>query len=125
MAKKVLIVDDEPAILSLVKFTLEAGGFEVHTCDTGRKAWDEITALKPDLILLDVMLPGIDGYSLMTQISQDEATKHVPVLMLTALESARALFQKFPQIAGFMTKPFKPTELLVTVQDALSKTAGS
>jgi DNA-binding response OmpR family regulator len=123
MANKVLIIDDEPAILSLVKYTLEAGGFEVHTCDSGRRAWDEIARLKPDLLLLDVMLPGVDGYSLMTQISEDGATKAMPVILLTALESARALFQKFPQVVGFMTKPFKPTDLLMTVQDAFSKRA--
>jgi len=123
MAQKVLIIDDEPAILSLVKHTLEKGGFEVHTCDTGRKAWEEITRLKPDLLLLDVMLPGIDGYTLQTQMSADPATKTIPVVMLTALESARALFSKFPQIAGFMTKPFAPSDLLRTVQDVLAKTA--
>ncbi len=125
MAAKILIIDDEPDILGLVKHTLEKGGFEVHTCDSGRRAWDEIAAFKPDLLLLDVMLPGIDGYSLQTRMSQDESTKSIPVILLTALESARALFQKFPQVVGFMTKPFMPSDLLKTVQDVLAKAAGS
>jgi len=123
MAKKILIVDDEPAILSLVKFTLEGGGFEVHTCDSGRRAAEAIDEVKPDLVLLDVMLPGVDGYSLMTSFSQDPAKKAMPVILLTALESARVLFQKFPQVAGFMTKPFKPSDLLRTVQDATAQGA--
>lgn len=125
MAAKILIIDDEPAILGLVKYTLEQGGFEVYVCDSGRRAWDEIAAVKPDLLLLDVMLPGIDGYSLQTRMSQDDSTKNIPVILLTALESARALFQKFPQVVGFMTKPFMPSDLLKTVQDVLAKAAGS
>jgi DNA-binding response OmpR family regulator len=121
MAKKVLVIDDEPEMLNLVKFTLERGGFEVSTCDNGRSAWDAINASKPDLLVLDVMLPGIDGYSLQIKISQDEATKDMPIIVLTALEPSKTLFQKFPQVVGFMTKPFKTEELLEAVQSALSK----
>jgi DNA-binding response OmpR family regulator len=127
MPHRILIIDDEPAILGLVKYTLEKGGFEVRTCDSGREAWDEIVKVKPDLLLLDVMLPGIDGYSLETQLAQDESTKALPVILLTALESVRPLFERFPQVVGYMTKPFKPAELLQAVVDALAKTkpAGS
>ena len=97
----------------------------MHVCDSGRRAWDEIVAFKPDMLLLDVMLPGIDGYSLQMRLSQDDSTKDIPVILLTALESARALFQKFPQVVGLMTKPFVPSDLLKSVQDALAKSAGS
>lgn len=121
MTKKVLVIDDEPEMLNLVKFTLERGGFEVSTCDNGRAAWDAILASKPDLLVLDVMLPGIDGYSLQIKISQDEATKDMPIIVLTALEPSKTLFQKFPQVVGFMTKPFKTEELLEAVQSALAK----
>jgi len=121
MAKKVLVIDDEPEMLNLVKFTLERGGFEVSTCDNGRQAWDAITSFKPDLLVLDVMLPGIDGYSLQIKISQEAATKEMPIIVLTALEPSKTLFQKFPQVVGFMTKPFKTEELLEAVQSALAK----
>lgn len=121
MSKKVLVIDDEPEMLNLVKFTLERGGFEVSTCDTGRQAWDAITSFKPDLLVLDVMLPGIDGYSLQIKISQDPATKDMPIVVLTALEPSKTLFQKFPQVVGFMTKPFKTEELLETVSGALNR----
>jgi DNA-binding response OmpR family regulator len=123
MPKKVLVIDDEPEMLSLVKFTLERGGFEVSTCDNGRQAWDAINKIKPDLLILDVMLPGIDGYSLQIKISQDGALKSMPIIVLTALEPSKTLFQKFPQVAGFMTKPFKTDELLETAQKALDKAA--
>ena len=121
MAKKVMVIDDEPEMLNLVKFTLERGGFEVGTCDNGRQAWDAIVAFKPDLLILDVMLPGIDGYSLQIKLAQELATKEMPIIVLTALEPAKTLFQKFPQVVGFMTKPFKTEELLENVQTALAR----
>ena len=121
MAKKVLVIDDEPEMLNLVKFTLEKGGFEVSTCDNGRHAWDEILRVKPDLLVLDVMLPGIDGYSLQLKISQDAATKDMPIIILTALEPSKTLFQKFPQVVGFMTKPFKTEDLLQTAKNAFGR----
>lgn len=125
MAKRILVIDDEPEMLSLVKYTLEQAGFEVHTCDNGRTAWDEIAKVKPDVLVLDVMLPGIDGYSLQLKMSQDPATKDLPIVILTALEPSRTLFQKFPQVVGFMTKPFKTEELLKTVQAAAEGRVGS
>lgn len=125
MAKKILVIDDELEMLNLVKFTLERGGFEVSTCDNGRNAWDAITKVKPDLLILDVMLPGIDGYSLQLKISKDNSMKNMPIIVLTALEPSKTLFQKFTQVVGFMTKPFKTEELLEAVQNAVSKSTPS
>ena len=125
MAKKVLVIDDEPEMLNLVRYTLERAGYEVSTCDNGRQAWDVIIKTNPDLLILDVMLPGIDGYSLQIKISQDNATKNIPIIVLTALEPSKTLFQKFTQVAGFMTKPFKTDALLDTVQKTLGKTPGT
>ncbi len=124
MAKKVLVIDDEPEILNLVKYTLEHGGFEVFTCDNGRHAWDEIAKVKPDVLVLDVMLPGIDGYSLQLKIAAEPSTKDLPIVILTALEPSKTLFQKFPQVVAFMTKPFKTEDLLKTVSDACAKASG-
>jgi DNA-binding response OmpR family regulator len=121
MSKRVLVIDDEPEMLDLVKYTLEKGGFDVSTCDNGRNAWDEIGRVKPDLLVLDVMLPGIDGYSLQLKLAQEPSTKNLPIIVLTALEPSRTLFQKFPQVVGFMTKPFKTDELLAAAQAATSK----
>jgi DNA-binding response OmpR family regulator len=121
MANRIMAIDDEPEMLSLVKFTLERAGYEVGTCDNGRQAWDAIIQFKPELLILDVMLPGIDGYSLQVKLAQEAATKDMPIIVLTSLEPAKTLFQKFPQVAGFMTKPFKPEELLENVQMALAR----
>ena len=119
--KKILVVDDEPEMLSLIRFTLEQGGFEVVTCDSGRHAWNAIIDNKPDLLVLDVMLPGIDGYSLQIKISQDDQTKNIPIIVRTALEPSKTLFKKFPQVGGFMTKPFKTDDLLGNVEKAIGK----
>jgi CheY-like chemotaxis protein len=67
------------------------------------------------------MLPGIDGYSLQIKISQDPATRELPIIVLTALEPSKTLFQKFPQVVGFMTKPFKTEDLLQTAQQAVAR----
>jgi len=121
MSKKVLVIDDEPEMLSLIRFTLEQGGYEVVTCDNGRHAWNAILQNKPAMLVLDVMLPGIDGYSLQIKISQDEHTKDIPIVVLTALEPSKTLFKKFPQVVGFMTKPFNTDELLAKVVETIGK----
>ncbi len=123
MAKKVLVVDDEPEMVNLIRYTLEQGGYEVFSCDNGRAAMEEIGRVSPDLLVLDVMLPGVDGYSLQNAIAQDEKAKKIPVVVLTALEPSRALFQKFPQVACFMTKPFKPEDLLEAANSATGHSA--
>ena len=116
--KKILIIDDEPEILDLVRLALEKATYQVITCDTGRRAWDVIQQEKPDLIVLDVMLPGIDGYSLQIKMSQESSTRDIPIIVLTALEPSRTLFKKFSQVVAFMTKPFKTEELLENVRTA-------
>ena len=124
MAKRILVIDDESDMLNLIRYTLEHVGYEVTTCDNGRDAWDALLKTKPDLLLLDVMLPGVDGYSLQLKISQDDATKNVPIIVLTALEPSKTLFQKFSQVRGFMTKPFRTDALVEAVEKAIGKAAG-
>jgi CheY-like chemotaxis protein len=119
MAKKVLVIDDEKERLDLVRLTLEQAGYDVSSCDNGRQAWASIVENRPALLVLDLMLPGIDGYSLQIKISQDPQTKDIPILVLTALEPSNALFQKLPQAIGFMTKPFNPNDLLAKVQETI------
>ncbi|MBI4055171.1 MAG: response regulator [Elusimicrobia bacterium] len=116
--KTILVIDDEPEILDLVRISLERESYRCATCSSGRLAWETIQQEKPDLIILDVMLPGIDGYSLQLKMSQDENTKKIPIIVLTALEPSRTLFRKFPQVSAFMTKPFRAEELLENVRTA-------
>lgn len=119
MAKTVLVIEDEPTILSFVKETLELEGYTVATWDNGRGAWNEINRVKPSLLILDLMLPGFDGYSLQLKLSQDPATKDMPVIVMTAEAAAKPLFEKFPQVAAFLKKPFKADELLAAARRAV------
>jgi DNA-binding response OmpR family regulator len=125
VSKKVLVIDDEPEMLNLIQYTLEKGGYAVAVCSNGREAFGRIETEKPDLVILDVMLPGIDGYSLQLKISQAESTKKIPIIVLTALEPSKTLFAKFPQVAGFMTKPFRTDDLIAKVQSVLGAGNGS
>jgi DNA-binding response OmpR family regulator len=121
MGNKILLVDDDPEISSLVQYALEAAGHQIQICDNGREVVDALRTYKPELLLLDVMLPGIDGYSLANLISEDAATKEIPIIVLSALEPSRTMFQKFPQVSAFMTKPFNTDDLLEAVKTALAK----
>jgi CheY-like chemotaxis protein len=120
MAKKVLAIDDDSNALNTIKNSLEQGGFEVHTCDTGRRALDEIRRLKPNLVILDILLPGIDGFTLQSKISQQPETMDIPIIVLTGLEQAKPLFDNVPQVVGFMTKPFRGEELVELAHKAVA-----
>lgn len=119
---RILIIDDEPEILDLVRMILEGEGHEICCCPSGRQAWDSITTQNPDLVILDIMLPGVDGYSLQLQMAQEESTRQVPVLILTALEPARTLFVNAPNVVGFISKPFRSENLMVKVREILGRT---
>lgn len=115
------MVDDDPEISSLVQYTLESMGHQVQVCDNGREVMDTLRSYKPDLLLLDVMLPGIDGYSLANLITEDAATKDLPIIVVSALEPSRTMFQRFSQVTAFLTKPFNTDDLMEAVKTALAK----
>ncbi|MBI5743399.1 MAG: response regulator [Elusimicrobia bacterium] len=119
MGEKLLVVDDDPEILRVMQDVLEAAGYQVRTCDSGRCVIDALKEFKPGLLLLDVMLPGVDGYTLALKITEDEATRDLPIIVLSGLEPSQAMFQRFKQVAAFIPKPFFPQELLEAVRKAL------
>ena len=123
MGNKILVVDDDPEISSLVEYTLESLGHTVKVCDNGREVLDTLRSFKPDMMVLDVMLPGIDGYSLASQISEDPDLNKMPIVVLSALEPSRTMFQRFSQVAAFLTKPFNTDDLMEAVKSALAKKA--
>ena len=121
MGKKILIVDDDMEISSLVQYALESAGHQIQVCDNGREVMAALRSYKPDLLLLDVMLPGVDGYSLANQITENADTKNLPIVVLSALEPSRTMFQKFEQVSAFLTKPFNTDDLMEAVKKALEK----
>ena len=121
MGNKILVVDDDPEISSLVQYTLEAQGHTVRVCDNGREVLDTLRSYKPELLVLDVMMPGMDGYSLASQISEDPDLKEMPIIVLSALEPSRTMFQRFSQVAAFLTKPFNTDDLAEAIKNAIAK----
>ncbi|MBI4656814.1 MAG: response regulator [Elusimicrobia bacterium] len=117
----IMVVDDDPEVSGLIQCTLEAAGHQITVVENGREVIDTLNKVKPELLILDVMLPGIDGYSLASQIAESAQTQSMPIIVLSALEPSRTMFQKFSQVTAFMTKPFNTDDLIETVKTALTK----
>ena len=117
---KILIADDEPTVLQFCMFALERERHTVITAETGPDTYVKLKDEKPDLLILDVMLPGMDGYTLQLQMSEDESLFRIPVVVISALKPALSLFSKFAQVSSFLAKPFEPDELIKAVDKALS-----
>ncbi len=119
---KVLVVDDEPDAVELVSFNLKAAGYEVVTADDGNEAIKRARQHAPDLVLLDVMLPEVDGLEVCKLLRRDPVTSGVPIIMLTAkaAEIDRVLGLELGA-DDYMTKPFSPRELILRVKNLLKR----
>ncbi len=122
---KILVVDDEPDALELVSFNLKSAGYEVVTADDGNDALKKARQHVPDLILLDVMLPEVDGLEVCKLLRRDPATATIPVIMLTAKagEIDRVLGLELGA-DDYVTKPFSPRELVLRVKNLLKRREG-
>lgn len=119
VARRVLVVDDEAGIRRVLRAFLEAEGFDVTEAATGRAALDEVRSGHPDLVLLDVMLPDLDGFEVLRRI---RATSQVGVIMLTArAEEVDTLVGLAVGADDYVTKPFSPRELVLRVQSLLRR----
>lgn len=112
MAKRILVIDDDTAIVQLIKLNLKMDGFEVATAYDGTEGLREAAAHPPDLIILDVMMPGLGGREVLERLKADPITREIPVLMLTALGGAGDITQSLVGGAEWhLTKPFELHEL--------------
>lgn len=119
---KIVAVDDDPAILELIKINLEIQGHDVLTAPEGIEGFALVQQEMPDLVLLDVMMPGVDGYTVCQRIRKNEATQEIPVLMLTALGVVDDKVKGFDSGADdYLVKPFEIPELLVRVRALLRR----
>ncbi|MDD1777293.1 MAG: response regulator [Candidatus Helarchaeota archaeon] len=115
MAKKILVVDDEPDLLKVVTFRLKKIGYDIIEATDGQKAIALIQEHRPDLILLDLRLPVIDGWEVCRRVKSDDQLKHIPIVLLTA--SAHNLeMTKELKAEDFLVKPFEPEELLAIIK---------
>lgn len=112
--KMVIVVDDDPAILDLVEMVLNEEGYEVMTATNGREALELLAAQQPSIVLLDLMMPVMDGWSFCRAVKGNEATRHLPIIIMSA---DRHLGQKADDISAddFLVKPFDIDNLLETV----------
>jgi two-component system KDP operon response regulator KdpE len=121
----VLVVDDEAPIVRLLRATLEADGYAVITADRGAAALDIVNAERPDLVVLDVMMPEMDGFETLRRIRSQSQLTRVPVIMLTARTSDIDKLKGFQSGADdYVTKPFNPDELLARINAVLRRTSG-
>lgn len=119
---RITLVEDEPAIAEILQYNLEQAGFEVEVVDRGDLALRVISARPPDLVLLDLMLPGLNGFDLVRQLRRDPRTGHLPLIMVTAKDS------EVDRIVGlelgaddYVTKPFSPREVVLRVKAVLRR----
>ena len=119
--QKILVADDEVFMLRLLDMTLKKGGYAVISCRDGKEALAAAAAQLPQLIVLDVMMPGLDGLGALRQLKENPATREIPVVVLSA--KGHALTKVEAEASGavlFLAKPFSPNELLGAVQKILS-----
>ncbi len=119
---KILVVDDEPDALEVLEFNLKNAGYEVSTADDGEAALKKARQLLPDLILLDLMLPEVDGLEVCKLLRRDPATSGIPIIMVTAKAA------EIDRVVGlelgaddYVTKPFSPRELVLRVRNLLRR----
>jgi CheY-like chemotaxis protein len=119
---KILLVDDEPELVEVVKVRLEANKYEVITADSGAACLEAARREAPDVILLDLVMPGVDGYEACFKLKRMPETKNIPIILFSA-SYAKSLEEKVEALGAFdcIRKPFEHTDLLEKIERALKK----
>jgi two-component system alkaline phosphatase synthesis response regulator PhoP len=117
MTKRILAADDERHILRLIQINLERAGYVVDLANDGKEALVKVAENRPDLTVLDVMMPYMDGFEVLKALKRDPKTRDIPVIMLTAKASDSDVFMGWSSgVDCYLTKPFNPHELVHFVQ---------
>lgn len=120
--KKILVVDDEPGLVEIVRVNLEWEGYEICEAFDGQEGWDKVRSEKPDLVILDVMMPEMSGLELLDRIKADPHICGVPVIILTVRARGMDVIQGLEKGAiEYMTKPFEPVDLVRVVKKILEE----
>jgi CheY-like chemotaxis protein len=120
MSKKILAVDDDEDIVEVIRIILEDEGYEVSTLTSGKHVMDVISSVRPDLILLDVMLAGMDGREICRNIKAHQIFKYIPVVMISASHNLQALLKSPGSPNDFLAKPFDINNLISKVKMQLA-----
>lgn len=118
---KVLIIEDDRDILRTTSFRLEKNGFETVTAENGRDGLNQVRRSRPDIILLDLLIPGINGYDVARNVKRDNSLRYIPLVIISARAEAREAVRKDLGAEGFVLKPFEPGELLAAVNDLTAR----
>lgn len=122
MAKKILIVEDEAELVEMLKIRLEAAGYDIISAYDGEEGMEKAKKEKPDLILLDLMLPKIDGYQICSTLKKDKIYSHIPIVIFSARAQKHEI--KMGEELGaeaYITKPFEPSVLLAKISELVKK----
>ncbi len=120
--RKVLVVDDEVALLEVMKTNLEIEGYEVVTEMSGETGFVSAIVEQPDVIILDIMMPGVDGYEICQRLRAEPRTKYIPIIILTALDETQDVVKGFECGADdYLAKPFENPELFARIKSVLTK----
>ncbi|MCK4303871.1 MAG: response regulator [Candidatus Eisenbacteria sp.] len=122
--KRILVVDDEVYIAHILEFSLGMEGYRVVTATDGNEALKKAAEDNPDLIVLDIMMPGMDGYEVCRRLKADEQFAETPIILLTAMDG-EADRDKGMEVgaSAYMTKPFRPAELIARIRGLLEAVA--
>ncbi len=119
---RILVVEDEESLLKLESILLSSKGYNVTGVMDGKSALEEVALNKPDLVLLDIMLPEMDGFEVCRLIKENPETRHIPVVMLTAKKNSQDV-ARGQQVGSdaYITKPFKSSKVLEMIQELLAR----
>jgi len=122
MAKKILIVDDEPDVVTMLKIRLESNNYDTITAQNGQEALKKIEKEMPDLVVLDIMMPKIDGYALFKILRSNQKYNNIPVIILTASVEIEDVKKCIAEgVEAYLRKPFKPETLLGIIKGLLGE----
>jgi DNA-binding response OmpR family regulator len=122
--KLIICIEDEPDMIELLQLILQREGYQVMCAEGGQEGLDLVLEHQPDLVLLDLMMPDIDGWEVYQQLQMEEAVMDIPVIILTAKAQNidKVLGLHIAMVDDYITKPFKPKELTERIQEVLAET---
>ena len=121
-SKKILVIDDEPGVVEIVRVNLEWEGYDICAAFDGQEGWDKVRSERPDLVILDIMMPQMSGLELLERIKADPHICDVPVIMLTVRAGDMDVIQALEKGAvEYLTKPFEPLNLVRVVKKTLEE----
>ena len=124
--EKILCIEDEPQMIDLIRLILETGGYRVVAAQGGEEGLEMMRSDRPDLILLDIMMPEMDGGDVYHRMQQEPDLIQIPVIVVTAKAAPidKVLWMNVAQVDDYVTKPFGPDDLLISVERVLARHAG-